>query len=152
MDYKKIQEKVNSLIGQKLTNVCTAAEMLRFYFDNDHGIHSLCLTRVRKKEDILLTSFDYYNWDEKDDKNNDEWYYLEKYKEDIVGGIVAAVTVTPLRDLILHLDNEIIIEFFIANGYFHFGEDDEQWRYMNENEHLAVNSKSVSITSNKDYR
>ena len=84
MDYKKIQEKVNSLIGQKLTNVCTAAEMLRFYFDNDHGIHSLCLTRVRKKEDILLTSFDYYNWDEKDDKNNDEWYYLEKYKEDIV--------------------------------------------------------------------
>ena len=146
MDYKKIQEKINILIGQKLTDILTACEMLRFYFDKGDGIHSLCLTRIRKNEDILFTTFDYQNLDEEIDTNNDEWYHLNKFKNDIVGGIVTTIKVTPSKDLILHLDNEVIIEFFIANGYFHFGEDNEQWRYMSaDKNHIVINSKSVEV-------
>ncbi len=101
---------------------------------------------VLQEEDILFTTFDYQNWDEEVDTNNDEWYHLNKFKNDIVGGIVTAVKVTPSKDLILYLDNEVIIEFFIANGYFHFGEDIEQWRYMNANKnHIVINSKSVEV-------
>lgn len=151
MNYKEIQEKINVLIGQKLTDVSTVCEMLCFYFDKGDGIHSLCLTRISKKDDLLLTTFDYQNWDEKIDSNNDERYYLKKFKKDIVGGIVTHVKVTPLKDLILYLDNDIVIEFFISNGYFHFGEENEQWRFMDSKEnHTVINSKSVDYSPNKD--
>ena len=54
MTFIEIQDKLNILIGQKLTDILTACEMLRFYFDKGDGIHSLCLTRIRKNEDILF--------------------------------------------------------------------------------------------------
>ena len=53
MTYIEIQNKLNILIGQKLIDILTTCEMLRFYFDKGDGIHSLCLTRIKKLAKIM---------------------------------------------------------------------------------------------------
>ena len=146
MDYKDLQETLNALLGKKLTDINLVCEMLCFDFEKGNSIHSLCLTRVIKNNDLLFTTLDYQNWDEKIDTNNDAWYYLEKYKNDVLGGKVNHVNVTPLNDLILQLDNQITLEFFISNGYFHYGKNNEQWRFINtEEKHAIVYSKTIEL-------
>ena len=138
------------LIGKRLDNINLACEMMMFSFE-DYAIHSQCLTRIIAKNDIFVTTMDYQSWDGENDKNNDEWYFVDKYKEQIVGGIVLSVNLNALNDLSLTLNNGITIELFVQNGYNHFDDEREQWRFFscNENSKLAcivVFSKSVEIT------
>ena len=101
--------------------------MLNF---GNYKIHFQSFTRVIKNNDILLTTLDYQSWDKKEDKNNDEWYFLEKYKKEILNGIVIDVSLTKTNDLTIVFDNGITIETYISNGYSHYEEEQEQWRLI----------------------
>ena len=126
---KKLQKYINNIIGLKLEEINLACEMIMLNFGN-YKIHFQSFTRVIKNNDILLTTLDYQSWDKKEDKNNDEWYFLEKYKKEILNGIVIDVSLTKTNDLTIVFDNGITIETYISNGYSHYEEEQEQWRLI----------------------
>lgn len=126
---KKLQKYINNIIGLKLEEINLACEIIMLNFGN-YKIHFQSFTRVIKNNDILLTTLDYQSWDKKEDKNNDEWYFLEKYKKEILNGIVIDVSLTKTNDLTIVFDNGIIIETYISNGYSHYEEEQEQWRLI----------------------
>lgn len=149
MDYKDIlQGHFESIVGKRLEELRLACEMMMFSFE-EYALHTQCLTRIIHEKDILVTTLDYQNWDGEVDTNNDEWYFLEKYRSKIMGGIVLSVKVSALHDVEIILDNGIRIELFIKNGYHHFDEECEQWRLFKVGDHSAphitVYSKTVDI-------
>ena len=97
-----------------------------------------CLTRIRKETDILFTTQDYQSWDRKKDTNNDEWYFLNKYKSIIEGGVVVDIIINGMNDLFIKLDNGIYIEIYVSNGYYHYEEEQEQWRLLIDIENLVA--------------
>ena len=150
MTHNKMRDCIQQIVGKKLNEVLLACEMLRFYFDGDYGIHAVGFVRIIKGSDILLTTLDYQNWDEKIDTNNDEWYNLECFKKEIIGGKVVSVKLTKTNDLFVLLDNDVKIEMYNANGYFHFGEENEQWRFMfGEYDSIVINNKSIDFFDEK---
>ena len=106
---------------------------------------------IIKDNDIIVTTLDYQNWDRENDENNDESYFVEKYRDKIEGGIVISVSVTPLYDVEIIMDNGIKIELFVKNGYHHFDDENEQWVFFREDDHshpfISVWSKSVDIAT-----
>ena len=152
MNYKdKLFNHLQAIIGKQLTELHLACEMMMFSFD-EFALHTQCLTRIIHEEDVLVTTLDYHNWDGKDDKNNDEWYFIKQYKESIVGGIVTSINVSSLYDVIIVLDNGIKIELINKNGYHHFDDESEQWRFFKPGDysypHITVYSKTVDIAVN----
>ena len=143
-----LNEYLQPIVGKKLETINLACEMMMFSFE-DYSLHTLCLTRIIQENDILVTTFDYQNWDRKVDKNNDELYFIKKYKKRIVDGTVTSVNITPLHDLQITMDNNILIELFISNGYHHFGDEKEQWIFFRQDDHhypfITVCSKTVDI-------
>ena len=129
MNSSELEKTVAKIAGLRLDEVWCACEMLMFRFAQ-YSLHAQCPTRIVGKGDILLTTLDYQSWDEKTDSNNDEWYNLERYKPDIVGGKVSSVKINPLFDLTIELDNDVIIQCFVGNGYAHYGEEREQYRFF----------------------
>ena len=151
MNYQDCLSKhLQSIVGKKLDRLTLACEMMCFNFE-EFTLHSLCLTRIIKDNDILVTTLDYQNWDGENDINNDEWYFVEQHREKIVGGIVMSVDVSALHDVIVVLDNGIRIELIINNGYHHFDEECEQWRLFKIDDysypHITVYSKTVDIAT-----
>ena len=151
MKYRNmLQEHINVIVGKKLSELNLACEMMMFGFE-EYRLHAQCLTRIICEDDILVTTMDYQNWDGEVDTNNDEWYFVEQYKDKITGGTVISVRVSSLYDVTIALDNGITIEFINQNGYHHFNEEPEQWRFFNlEDEsypHITVYSKGVDIVS-----
>ena len=147
MDYQDCLSKhLQSIVGKKLDMLTLACEMMCFNFD-EFALHSLCLTRIIKGNDILVTTLDYQNWDGENDINNDEWYFVEKYKDTIEGGVVTSVKVSMLNDVEIILNNGIKIELFVKNGYHHFDEENEQWVFFKIDDEsypfITVLSKSV---------
>ncbi len=143
----ELQAHLEKLKGKKLTDLHMACEMMMFTFE-EYALHTLCLTRIVLNGDILTTTLDYQSWDEKEDSHNDEWYFVEQYREGILGGVVLSVTVSPLHDLTLQLDNGINLELFVKNGYHHYGEEEEQWRFFpieDDSPHVVVYSKSTDL-------
>lgn len=122
--------------------------MMTFDFEG-YALHAQCLTRIIKDQEILVTTWDYQSWDGECDKNNDEWYFVEKYRERILRGTVCSVEVSRFNDVRIELDNGIRIELFISNGFCHFGEETEQWRFFrlgdSSSPHLVVYGKSVEM-------
>lgn len=144
---EEMKQCLNQLIGLELLNINVACQMLILHFDNI-GIHCQTLARIKKNDDILFTTFDYFSWDEKDDSHNDEWYFLDKYSDDIIGGVVEKAELTKNNDVTLTFNNGIVIEMFVANGYFHYVKELEQWRILmnvdQENTyHYVVFSKHI---------
>lgn len=141
----KLKECLNAIVGSKLDALLLACEMMCFQFEG-YTLHAQCLTRIICEEDILVTTLDYQNWDGEVDTNNDEWYYVEKYKDRIVGGIVQTVNVSSLYDVVIVLDNGIEIQLINKNGYAHFDEECEQWRFFNgDGPHTVVYAKTVDL-------
>ena len=92
MSYQStLNEYLQVIVGKKLENLGLACEMMVFSFE-DYAFHALGLTRIIKDNDILVTTLDYQNWDRKNDENNDESYFVKKYRDRIEGGIVISVT------------------------------------------------------------
>ncbi len=117
---------VNRLVGRKLLHVCCEAEILDFDFA-PLALHAAGCSRVCKGNDILVTTLDYQSWDLQESTHNDEWFYIEKFRSELIGGVVVSVGLSPCHDLRIELDNQVIIECLIANGYPHYEEEQEQW-------------------------
>ena len=63
MDYREILQKhLNVIVGKQLTELYLACEMMMFSFE-EYALHTQCLTRIICKNDILVTTLDYQNWD-----------------------------------------------------------------------------------------
>ena len=67
-----LQKYFEVIVGQQFTDLHLACEMMMLTF-GEYALHTQCLTRIIHENDILVTTLDYQNWDEIDDKNNDEW-------------------------------------------------------------------------------
>lgn len=143
-----LKKYLQTLIGKRLDSLNLACEMMMFRFQ-EYALHVQCLSRVVYENDILVTTLDYQSWDGEDECNNDEWYFTELYRAQIVGGVVVSVDVTPLNDVVIALDNGIRIELFVKNGYHHFDEEHEQWMFFKCHDHsypfITVYSKTVDI-------
>ena len=131
---------MQNIVGLKLNAIRYACEMLMFDFER-YTIHSQCLTRIIKDDDILLTTLDYQSWDGEHEENNDEYYNLAKYKSEIEGGKVLSVEVNPLCDVIIALDNEITIQILIQCSYAHYVEENEQDRFFKVSDDETENKK-----------
>lgn len=147
MDDITIKEFIWGMKNQKLEALNMACEMMMFDF-GIYKLHTQCLTRIIKGNDILVTTLDYQSWDGEKDTNNDEWYFVDKFRDEIVGGVVVSVELSAINDLRLELSNGIVIELFLSNGYHHFDEEREQWRLLQKNAaHLVINSKTIDYYS-----
>lgn len=137
------------LVGKKLDALHLACEMMMFSFER-YQIHAQCLTRIIKDHDILVTTQDYQNWDGEDEKNNDEWFFVDRYRDEIIGGTVVSLQISPVNDVKILLDNGVEIELFIENGYHHYGEKNEQWVFFKHRDHgypfVTVYNKSVNVS------
>lgn len=147
MDRSVVSNFIQEIVGNKLLKLYNACEMMIFDF-GDYQLHTSCLTRVSKENDILVTTLDYQNWDGETDTNNDEWFFVKKFQHEIVGGTVLSVELSSMKDLKIMLDNDITIELYISNGYNHYDDEVEQWRLIKKigkesTIHLVVNSKTI---------
>ncbi|MGM9969301.1 MAG: hypothetical protein ACI35S_02780, partial [Anaeroplasma sp.] len=79
---EKLRNCLDQFVGSKLKDIKLACQMILFDFGNV-GIHFQQFTRVSKNNDILFTTLDYQSWDEKEDTNNDEKYFFDKYRNEI---------------------------------------------------------------------
>ena len=149
MDYQaKLEEHLQIIVGKRLDAINVACEMMMFSFE-EYELHTQCLTRIICENDILVTTSDYQSWDGQEEANNDEYYFLERHKARMDGGIVLSVSISPLRDVIVVLDNGVKIELFVQNGYNHFDDEHEQWAFFKHNDHsypfITVYNKTVDI-------
>ena len=153
MNYLDLHTIIQNIVGSRLTSVGRAFEMLMFDFEK-YALHTQGLTRIVKYNDILVTTLDYQCWDGKVGENNDEWYNLNKFKQMIEGGTVVSININPLCDLTIELDNGITIQVFNQNGYAHYDEESEQYRFFeitdDDNEqanqpHYVVYSKHIEF-------
>ena len=123
----RIKEFINLWVGKRLESIHCACEILDFGFSGDFVLHGMGLTRVVLNDDIIITTLDYNSWDQTDPKNNDEWYNKDKYKDQIIGGIVKNIRINKFNDLLIEMDNGVRIECYVANSYPHYEEEFEQW-------------------------
>lgn len=152
MNYREtLQQHLNNIVQKKLIELKLACEMMMFTFE-EYALHAQCLTRIIFNNDILVTTLDYQNWDGKVDTNNDERYFIEQYMDKIISGIVMSVKVSSIYDIEIILDNGITIELINKNGYHHFDEECEQWRFFKVDDysypHITVYNKTVDIVEN----
>ena len=152
MDYQtKLNEQLQIIVGKRLDDLHLVCELMSFSFE-EYAFHALGLTRIIHENDILVTTIDYLNWDGETDTNNDEWYFVKQYKDQIVGGTVVSATVNSLYDVVIILDNGIRIETFVKNGYHHYDDECEQWVFFKVDDHsypfITVWNKTVDIASN----
>lgn len=131
MSRKKIETYLELLNGSLLDDLTLAAQMMMFSFGSI-AIHSQCFTRIMHQDRILLTTLDYQNWDEADDKNNDEWYNWSLHKKRIINNKVIKTELTNSNDLFIWLENDIQLQIFVSNGSPHYVEDCEQWRMIDK--------------------
>ena len=154
MNFIELEKLIRKIVGLKLDAVGYACEMLMFHFEQ-YALHVQCLMRIVKDDDILLTTLDYQSWDGEHEENNDEYYNLAKYKTEIEGGKVLSVEVNSLCDVFITLDNGVRIQILIENGYAHYDEENEQYRFFeaSDNEtkdkklppHYVVYNKHIEI-------
>ena len=151
MDYQtKLNEQLQIIVGKRLDNLHLVCELMSFAFE-EYTFHALGLTRIIHENNILVTTIDYLNWDGETDTNNDEWYFVEQYRNKIIGGTVISANVSPLHDVVIILDNGIRIETYIKNGYHHYDDECEQWCLFKVDDHshpfITVWNKTVDIAT-----
>lgn len=140
---------LGSILGLRLDELNLACEMMMFHF-GAYALHAQCLVRILKDRKILVTTLDYQRWDERIPENNDEWYFIEKYRAEILGGKVVSAELNPLHDLRICMDNGVAVELLIANGDHHYGEEREQWVFFKPDDEshpfVSVYDKSIRIS------
>ena len=150
-DHALLNNYLQSIIGTRWETLNFACEMMMFGFET-YALHAQCFARIICGEEILVTTSDYQSWDGESEGNNDEWYFAEKYKSRITGGIVTAVNVTAFHDVEIVMENGVKIELFIQNGHHHFGGEQEQWVFFKPGDHaypfITVYNKTVDLAEN----
>lgn len=156
MENKIIKDVIEQIRGSQLTDIKLACEMMVFHIER-YALHAQCLTRIIKDGDILVTTADYQSWDGETSENNDEWHNLDKYRSEIIGGKVISISLNALGDVEIALDNGIIIQIYVENGYPYYDGEQEQYRFFeigpdNETEeqekyrkHYVVYGKHIEI-------
>ncbi len=146
MNRQKIKDYLKELDGRTLDDLNLACEMMMFCF-GDICIHSQCFTRIIRKEQILLTTLDFQNWDGENDKHNDEWYNLSLNKDLIINNKVIKTQLSDTNDLFIWLENGICVQIFISNSCPHYVIDREQWRIFKRGgidiPHTVVYSQTI---------
>lgn len=150
MDYQtRLKKYLQSIVGKQLDALNLACEMMMFSFES-YALHAQCFTRIICENDILVTTLDYQSWDNEEERNNAEWYFVEQHKDKMVGAVVTSVNVTPLHDVVIILDNGTRIELFVKNGYHHYDDEHEQWVFFKIGDYshpfITVYNKTVDIT------
>ncbi|MBR2974819.1 MAG: hypothetical protein IKC47_03660 [Clostridia bacterium] len=152
MNYQQhLQNLLNIIVGKKLNHLKPIFEVMSFGF-GEYALHTLGLTRIIKDNDILVTTLDYQNWDGEEAFNNDEHYFIKKFNDQIVGGVVTSIKVSPLYDLKIEMDNGVRVEVYVQNGHHHFDRDNNQWLFFKVDEEgdnapfVSVYNKTVDIT------
>lgn len=143
MNSIELEKLIQKIIGLKLESVRYACEMLMFDFAQ-YALHVQCLTRIIKNGDILVSTHDYFSWDGEHGDNNDEYYNLKRYRTIIEGGVVLSAEVNSLCDLMIVLDNGVTIQVLIENGYAHYDEEQEQYRFFEDSDDEAKEQKNLS--------
>ncbi|MBR4308177.1 MAG: hypothetical protein IKT58_01140 [Oscillospiraceae bacterium] len=145
-----LTEHLQILVGKQLDTLNTACDMMMFGF-GAYALHAQCLVRIICENDILVTTADHQSWDGEAEENNDEQYFVEQYKDNIIGGTVTSVKVNALHDVVILLDNGIRIELFINSGHHHFAEEAEQWVFFKPKDHsypfITVYNKTIDIAT-----
>lgn len=145
---KNINEYLETFIGKELLDINLVCEMMCFNFGEMH-FHAQGFTRVLQNDEILVTTLDYQHWDEKDDKNNDEWINMAQFKKVILNNRIERFELMPINDIFIYLENGICVQSFNRNGPLHFGDCDEQWRFLiknNENDiHIVAQGKTIEF-------
>lgn len=155
MNFIELEKEIRKILGLKLLSLRNTYEMMMFEFEQ-YALDVLCLTRIIKNGDILVTTLDYQSWDGKHQENNDEYYNLSKYKSEIEGGKVLSVEINSLGDITITLDNGVTIQVIIQNSYAHYDEESEQYRFFEVSSdeaedrkdfppHYVVYSKHIEI-------
>jgi hypothetical protein len=154
MENNEIRAYLEKMKFCRLTRIRCACEMLVFDF-GPCGLHAQNFTRVVKNGKILLTTLDYQSWDRENDENNDEWRNLDRYRDEIVGGVVSDVRLNELNDLTVTLDNGVTIECFAANGETAYDEEREFWRALFDVDetivtHIVATNVSLDVETSEE--
>ena len=148
MASNKLSEYISAIQGKQLDALNLACEMMMFSF-GEFELHAQCFSRIIQNNDLLVTTLDYQSWDGECDKNNDSWYFVSRFKEQLIGSAVTSVEISIVNDVTVLLDNGIQIQLYVSNGYHYYGEEKEQWVFFKRHDHtypfITVNSKSVDI-------
>jgi len=117
---------VNDLVGKELEDIRFHQEILMLRFE-EFDLHISGFARIISGSEILSTTLDYHSWDEQDHKHNDMYRNVSRYGERIIGGKVRSVELSPVKDLMIDMDNGIRIEVYNSNGGLFFSGEREQW-------------------------
>ena len=144
IDSSLLKQIFARIVGARLESLSCACRMMMFTF-GDCAIHVQSLARIINDGEILVTTRDYRSWDTGDENNNDEFFNIEKFKNQIVGGKILSVDIGVANDLKISLDNGILIEIFNENGYAHFADEQEQYRIFSVpgGDHIVVYNKHI---------
>lgn len=144
IDSSLLKQIFARIVGARLESLSCDSRMMMFTF-GDCAIHVQSLARIIKGGEILVTTRDYRSWDTGDENNNDEFFNIEKFKNQIVGGKILSVDIGVANDLKISLDNGILIEIFNENGYAHFADEQEQYRIFSVTggDHIVVYNKHI---------
>ena len=145
IDSSLLKQIFARIVGARLESLSCDSRMMMFTF-GDCAIHVQSLARIIKDGEILVTTRDCRSWDgEVEDDNNDEFFNIEKFKNQIVGGKILSVDIGVANDLKISLDNGILIEIFNENGYAHFADEQEQYRIFSVTggDHIVVYNKHI---------
>lgn len=148
MKFFDLHSHLRVIAGIPLDSFHLAGDMMMFSFGK-YELHSQCLTRIISERSILITTLDCMNSDDAAESGGGMRRFAEEHRNEITGGTVSAITLSPVNDLTITLDNGIRIELFVSNGCG--GEDLEQWVFFRHHDHsypfVTVGSRSVDVTA-----
>lgn len=140
--------KIEDINNSVLTKMKLVANMLCLNFakeDFTSSLHIQCFYRIHKNNQVLVTSQDYYTFDndngDEDGMNNDLWMNLKNISNQIEGNLVTQVLSNDLKDVSLFLSNDYQIDIFISNSKSNFEDMIEQYRFLpsiEDNDHTVV--------------
>jgi len=147
-----IDDKINLIIGSKLSSATLYANMLGLHFDlNEKGyaLHIQSFMRIIHKGKIIVTSGDYFIYDGEDKTGtfNDLWINMKMARDLIIGSSVLSIKHNDFGDIDIILSNDSEIEIKISNSKTNFIDRIEQYRFFPTHE----NKKHFVVYSNGDF-
>lgn len=129
MTTKNAFSPIFDLIGQTVTDIRVNWDLLIFCF-GEYVLHANCFTRVICNQKILLTTMDYQSWDEENYTHNDMYLNIADWGEKIIGQQVKNITISPVYDFVVTLNNDVRIEIYNSDGNHRMCEEPMQWCFF----------------------
>lgn len=138
-----VMQRLQPLIGQPLTAVGYAADMLTLGFGpaGESCLHIQCSYRMATEEAILFDRIDYFIDEEPD---NRLFKAIRTLQERLEGMVVTSVDVNRLGDLTIRFANSVTLLALPMRS-----DDDECWRFWNDelwlDQHMVVYGDHVEL-------